>query len=56
MARALAMLPDGDVAMTDCADGVRVVAVSWHAEDGGDLCPEPQSKPLASCIAVAFAR
>ncbi|WP_248320468.1 prepilin-type cleavage/methylation domain-containing protein [Caballeronia sp. Sq4a] len=49
-------LPDGDVAVLDRADGVRVATVSWHADDRADPCPEPQAKPLASCIALAFAR
>lgn len=49
-------LPDGDVAVLDRADGVRLATVSWHADDHADPCPEPQVKPLASCIAVAFAR
>lgn len=55
-ARAASMLPAGDVALYDRADGVRVAAVSWHAEDRSDPCPEPQAPPLTSCIAVAFAR
>ena len=54
--RAAAMLPGGDVALSDRADGVRVAAVSWRAEDRSDPCPEPQAPPLTSCIAVAFAR
>ncbi|WP_250499928.1 prepilin-type cleavage/methylation domain-containing protein [Caballeronia sp. GAWG1-5s-s] len=49
-------LPDGDVAVLDRADGVRVATVSWHADDRADPCPEPQARPLTSCIAVAFAR
>ncbi|SAK77168.1 hypothetical protein AWB76_05102 [Caballeronia temeraria] len=55
-ARASSMLPAGDVAISDRADGVRVATVSWRADDRSDPCPEPQAKPLASCIAVAFAR
>lgn len=55
-ARAAAMLPAGDVAVSDRADGVRVATVSWRAEDRSDPCPEPQARPLTSCIALAFAR
>ena len=55
-ARASSMLPMGEVAVSDRADGVRVAMVSWRAEDRSDPCPEPQAKPLTSCIAVAFAR
>ena len=55
-ARAVAMLPDGDVAVLDGADGVRVATVSWHADDRSDPCPEAQARPLASCVSVAFAR
>ncbi|WP_244847187.1 prepilin-type N-terminal cleavage/methylation domain-containing protein [Caballeronia sp. SL2Y3] len=55
-ATASSTLPDGDVAVLDRADGVRVATVSWRADDRADPCPEPQAKPLASCIAVAFAR
>ncbi|MDR5737574.1 prepilin-type cleavage/methylation domain-containing protein [Caballeronia sp. LZ016] len=55
-ARAAAMLPDADVAVQDRADGVRVATVSWRADDRTDPCPEPQAKPRASCIVVAFAR
>ncbi|BAN24041.1 type IV pilus modification PilV family protein [Caballeronia insecticola] len=55
-ARAASMLPSGDVAVIDRTDGVRIVAVSWHAEDRADPCPEPQAPPLTSCISVAFAR
>jgi Tfp pilus assembly protein PilV len=55
-ARAAAMLPAGDAAVSDRADGVRVATVSWRAEDRSDPCPEPQARPLTSCIALAFAR
>ncbi|MFM0324137.1 type IV pilus modification PilV family protein [Caballeronia glebae] len=55
-ARAASMLPAGEVAISDRADGVRVATVSWRAEDRSDPCTEPQAKPFASCIAVAFAR
>ena len=55
-ARAVSMLPAGEVAVLDRADGVRVAAVSWRAEDRSDPCPEPQVSPLRSCIAEAFAR
>ncbi|VXC38210.1 conserved hypothetical protein [Burkholderia sp. 8Y] len=55
-ATASSTLPDGDVAVLDRADGVRVATVSWHADDRADPCPEPQAHPLASCISVAFAR
>lgn len=55
-ARAVSMLPAGEVAVLDRADGVRVAAISWRAEDRSDPCPEPQIPPLRSCIAVAFAR
>ncbi|SAK72533.1 hypothetical protein AWB78_02990 [Caballeronia calidae] len=55
-ARAAAMLPAGDVAVSDRVDGVRVATVSWREEDRSDPCPEPQARPLTSCIAVAFAR
>ncbi|MDR5855329.1 prepilin-type cleavage/methylation domain-containing protein [Caballeronia sp. LZ062] len=55
-ATAASTLPEGDVAVVDRADGVRVATVSWHADDRADPCPEPQAKPLASCISVAFAR
>jgi type IV pilus assembly protein PilV len=55
-ATASSMLPDGDIAVLDRADGVRVATVSWHADDRADPCPEPQAQPLASCISVAFAR
>jgi type IV pilus assembly protein PilV len=54
--KAASTLPAGDVAVYDRADGVRVAAVIWHAEDRADPCPEPQAPPLTSCIAVAFAR
>jgi hypothetical protein len=50
------MLPDGDVTVSDHADGVRVAMVNWHADDRSDPCPEPQAKPLSSCVVVAFAR
>jgi Tfp pilus assembly protein PilV len=53
-ARAADMLPDGEVAVTDRADGVRVAVVSWRA--GDEPCPEPQAGSSRSCIAVAFAR
>jgi Tfp pilus assembly protein PilV len=55
-ARASSMLPAGDVAVSDRADGVRIATVSWRADDRSDPCPEPQARPLTSCIAVAFAR
>ncbi|WP_250513877.1 prepilin-type N-terminal cleavage/methylation domain-containing protein [Caballeronia sp. INDeC2] len=55
-ARASSMLPAGDVTVSDRADAVRIATVSWRAEDRSDPCPEPQAKPLTSCIAVAFAR
>ncbi|SAK72378.1 hypothetical protein AWB77_03133 [Caballeronia fortuita] len=55
-ARAASMLPSGDVAISDRADGVRVATVSWRAQDRSDPCVESQAKPLTSCIAVAFAR
>ncbi|BBP97226.1 hypothetical protein BSFA1_23550 [Burkholderia sp. SFA1] len=55
-ARASSMLPAGDVAIADRSDGIHVAIVSWRAEDRSDACPEPQSKPLTSSIAVAFAR
>ncbi|MDR5766069.1 MULTISPECIES: prepilin-type N-terminal cleavage/methylation domain-containing protein [unclassified Caballeronia] len=54
--RAASMLPAGDVAISDRADGVRIATVSWRAQDCSEPCPEPQAKPLTSCIAVAFAR
>ncbi|WP_250479451.1 MULTISPECIES: hypothetical protein [unclassified Caballeronia] len=54
--RAVSMLPAGDVAISDRADGVRIATVSWHAQDRSKPCPEQQAKPLTSCIAVAFAR
>ncbi|SAK69917.1 hypothetical protein AWB79_03728 [Caballeronia hypogeia] len=54
--RAALTLPAGEVAVFDRADGVRVAAVSWRAEDRSEPCPEPQARPLTSCIAVAFAR
>ncbi|SAK95530.1 type IV pilus modification PilV family protein [Caballeronia ptereochthonis] len=55
-ARAASVLPAGDVALFDRADGVRVAVVSWREADRSDPCPEPQAPPSASCIAVAFAR
>jgi type IV pilus assembly protein PilV len=55
-ARASSMLPAGDVAVSDRADGVRIATVSWRAEGRSDPCPEPQAKPFTSCIAMAFAR
>jgi type IV pilus assembly protein PilV len=55
-ARAAAMLPAGDVAVFDRADGVRVATVIWHAEDTSDPCPETQAPPRSSCVAVGFAR
>ncbi|WP_244815274.1 prepilin-type cleavage/methylation domain-containing protein [Caballeronia sp. Lep1P3] len=55
-ASAASMLPDGDVAVIDRADGLYVATVSWHAADRSDPCPEPQVRPSASCISVAFAR
>ncbi|MCE4540827.1 MULTISPECIES: prepilin-type N-terminal cleavage/methylation domain-containing protein [unclassified Caballeronia] len=55
-ARAASMLPAGDVSIADRSDGIHVAILSWRAEDRSDACPEPQSKPLTSCIAVAFAR
>jgi Tfp pilus assembly protein PilV len=54
--RAASMLPSGEIAISDRADGVRVATVSWRAEDRSDPCPEPHARPLTSCIAVAFAR
>ncbi|SAL67315.1 hypothetical protein AWB74_03814 [Caballeronia arvi] len=54
--RVASMLPSGEIAITDRADGVYVATVSWRAEDRSDPCPEPQAKPLTSCVAVAFAR
>ncbi|MDR5758042.1 prepilin-type cleavage/methylation domain-containing protein [Caballeronia sp. LZ035] len=54
--RAASLLPAGDVAVFDRAAGVHVATVSWHAEEGGQACPEPQAPPRSSCIAVAFAR
>jgi len=50
------MLPAGDVAVFDRADGVHIATVSWRADDRSDPCPEPLARPLASCISVAFAR
>ncbi|SAK75318.1 hypothetical protein AWB80_04339 [Caballeronia pedi] len=55
-ARASSMLPAGDVAVFDRADGVRIATVSWRADDRADPCPEPLARSLTSCIAVAFAR
>ncbi|WP_250452219.1 prepilin-type cleavage/methylation domain-containing protein [Caballeronia sp. ATUFL_M2_KS44] len=55
-ARAASLLPDADVAVRDRADGMHVATVSWRADDRADPCPEPQAKPRASCIVVAFAR
>ncbi|MBC8638659.1 prepilin-type cleavage/methylation domain-containing protein [Caballeronia sp. EK] len=55
-ARASSMLPAGDVAVFDRADGVRIATVSWRADDRSDPCPEPLARPLTSCISVAFAR
>ncbi|WP_321796241.1 prepilin-type N-terminal cleavage/methylation domain-containing protein [Caballeronia sp. J97] len=54
--RAASVLPSGDVAVFDRADGLRIATVSWRAEDRSDPCPEAQARPLTSCIAVAFAR
>jgi type IV pilus assembly protein PilV len=49
--RAASMLPQGDVAVLDQADGVRVAVVSWHADD---TCAEPQIKK--ACVVLSFAR
>jgi type IV pilus assembly protein PilV len=54
--RAASMLPQGDVAVLDQADGVRVAVVSWHADEKADACPEPQAKANSACVALAFAR
>ncbi len=54
--RAASMLPQGDVAVLDEADGVRVAVVSWHADDKADACAEPQTKANSACVALAFAR
>ena len=54
--RAASMLPQGDVAVLDQADGVRVAVVSWHADDKADACAEPQTKANSACVALAFAR
>jgi Tfp pilus assembly protein PilV len=54
--RTSTMLPDGNLAVSERADGVRVATVSWHADDRSDPCPEPQAKAFSSCIVVAFAR
>jgi Tfp pilus assembly protein PilV len=55
-ARAAAMLPDGDIAVLNRDDGVRVAVVSWHAVEHAESCPESQVGATKACIAVAFAR
>lgn len=50
-ARAASVLPQGDVAVLDQADGVRVAVVSWHADE---ICAEPQIKK--ACVVLSFAR
>jgi Tfp pilus assembly protein PilV len=54
--RAAAMLPEGDIAVLDRDDGVRIALVSWRADDHAEPCAEPQAGSSRSCIAVAFAR
>ncbi|KMZ13360.1 hypothetical protein BHUM_01335 [Candidatus Burkholderia humilis] len=50
------MLSEGDIAVSDRADGVRIAMVNWRADDRADPCPEPQAKPLSSCVVAAIAR
>jgi Tfp pilus assembly protein PilV len=55
-ARAAAMLPDGDIAVLNGDDGVRVAVVSWRTDEHTESCPESQVGATKACIAVAFAR
>jgi Tfp pilus assembly protein PilV len=55
-ARAASMLPDGDLAVLNRDDNVRVAVVSWRADEHAESCPEPQAGSTKACIAVAFAR
>jgi type IV pilus assembly protein PilV len=53
---AASMLPGGDVAVLDKADGVRVVVVSWRAGGASDTCAEPLAGAGSACVTLAFAR
>ncbi len=53
--RASVMLPQGDVALLERGDNVRIVLVKWRS-DADEPCVEPESGSKLACVAVAFAR
>jgi hypothetical protein len=56
---AASMLPEGDVALLERGEGLRVALVKWRASDSGTEaapCIEPEAGAKRACVAVAFAR
>jgi type II secretory pathway pseudopilin PulG len=56
---AASMLPDGDVALLERGEGLRVAVVKWRASDSGNEavpCIEPEAGAKRACVAVVFAR